>query len=280
MSHVSASGNSDRTGDKLDETELLRMFIDTLRKVIENYTQLGREKSTMQRASTEYFMFDIKEIHTILEEALRPVFRIDRQEHKKKTRIRAQHKKSGKREDLDRMDRADDSDEDSVQGFSSDEEQDDIIAMSATKIMTETVTGLTGLSDRERKDKLKMQMINSRLDELIEVMDQCAADMKQDSKALSKVKNSLKTVQHLSKITEKEQQDFCLYIEEIRYIANQKGQGQSYEATKKILGYICLNPSYIFKQLTAKKPRSVILTSGTLAPMASFADELRTDFGV
>ena len=178
------------------------------------------------------------------------------------------------------MDRADDSDEDSVQGFSSDEEQDDIIAMSATKIMTETVTGLTGLSDRERKDKLKMQMINSRLDDLIEVMDQCAADMKQDSKALSKVKNSLKTVQHLSKITEKEQQDFCLYIEEIRYIANQKGQGQSYEATKKILGYICLNPSYIFKQLTAKKPRSVILTSGTLAPMASFADELRTDFGV
>ena len=90
-------------------------------------------------------------------------------------------------------------------------------------------------------------MINSRLDDLIEVLDQCVADMKSDSKALSKVKNALKTVQHLSKITEKEQQDFCLYIEEVRYIANKQIPGQSYEATKKILGYICLNPSYIFK---------------------------------
>lgn len=133
MSSVSANGNSDRTGDKLDETELLRMFVDTLRKVIENYVNLGREKSTMQRASTEYFMFDIKEIHVILEEALRPVFRVDRQEQKKKVRIRAQHKKSGKMEDLERMDRGHDSD-DSVKGFSSDEEQDDILALSSTKI--------------------------------------------------------------------------------------------------------------------------------------------------
>ncbi len=34
----------------------------------------------MQRANIEYYMYDIKEIHVILEEALRPVFRIDRQE--------------------------------------------------------------------------------------------------------------------------------------------------------------------------------------------------------
>lgn len=47
-------------------------------------------------------------------------------------------------------------------------------------------------------------MINGRLDHLIEVLDQCVADMKQDSKSLSKVKNSLKTVQQLSKISEKE----------------------------------------------------------------------------
>lgn len=59
----------------------------------------------MQRANIEYYMYDIKEIHIILEEALRPVFRIDRQEQKKKTRIRAQHKKSGKMEDLDKMDK-------------------------------------------------------------------------------------------------------------------------------------------------------------------------------
>lgn len=44
MSHISSNGNTDRTGDKLDDTELLRMFIDTLRKTIDNYTNLGREK--------------------------------------------------------------------------------------------------------------------------------------------------------------------------------------------------------------------------------------------
>jgi len=44
MSHISSSGNGDRTGDKLDETELLRLFIETLKKTIDNFTNLGREK--------------------------------------------------------------------------------------------------------------------------------------------------------------------------------------------------------------------------------------------
>jgi Rad3-related DNA helicase len=35
MSNVSSNGNSDKAGDKLDGTELLRMFINTLAKVIE-----------------------------------------------------------------------------------------------------------------------------------------------------------------------------------------------------------------------------------------------------
>lgn len=51
------------------------------------------------------------------------------------------------------------------------------------------------MTERERKDKIKMQMINTRLDNLIEVMDMCVADMRADSKSLSKVKQSLKTVQ-------------------------------------------------------------------------------------
>ena len=123
MSHISFNGNTDKAGDKLDETELLRLFIDTLRKTIDAYVGLGREKSTMQRANIEYFMFDIKEIHVILEEALRPVFRIDRQEQKKKVRLRAQHMKSGKHEALDKMDRQDSVDDDDVQGLSSDDEE-------------------------------------------------------------------------------------------------------------------------------------------------------------
>ena len=136
------------------------------------------------------------------------------------------------------------------------------------------------MSDKEKKSKMKMAMVNRRVDELIEVLDQCVADLQADSKSLSKVKNCLKTIQHLSKISERERQDFRLYIEETRYIANKHMPGKSFEASKKQLGYICLNPSYIFKQLESKKPRSIILTSGTLSPMDSFSDELRTHFGV
>lgn len=136
------------------------------------------------------------------------------------------------------------------------------------------------MSDRERRAKIKMAMVNKRLDELIEVVDSCCADLQADSKTLSSLKNSLKTVQHLSRISEKERKDFRLYIEEMRFIANRKVGGESYEASKKVLGYICLNPSYIFRQLVSKKPRSIILTSGTLTPMDSFSDELRTSFGV
>ena len=134
---------------------------------------LGREKSTMQRANIEYFMFDIKEIHQILEEALRPVFRIDRQEKKKKVRLRLQHKKSGKREAIDQMDR-ESSGDDSVQNcFSSDDdqEQDDIIALSTDKVEKDDEDDMTGLSERERKDRIKAKMINSRLENLIEVLD-------------------------------------------------------------------------------------------------------------
>ena len=104
--------------------------------------------------------------------------------------------------------------------------------------------------------------------------------MHQETKILSKLKNSLKTIQQLSKISEYERQDFRLYIEEIKYIANKHNPGKSYEASKKVLGYICLNPSYIFKQIANKKPRSIILTSGTLSPMDSFQDELRSNFAV
>ena len=84
----------------------------------------------------------------------------------------------------------------------------------------------------------------------------------------------------MSRLTERERADFRLYIEVIAFIANKNNPGQSYESSKKQLGYICLNPSYIFRQLAIKKPRSIILTSGTLSPMQSFPDELRTDFGI
>jgi hypothetical protein len=92
-----------------------------------------------------------------------------------------------------------------------------------------------------------MVMINKRMEELIEVLDQSIADLNQDAKFLGKLKNSLKTIQQLSKISLQERKDFRLYIEETKYIANKSMPGKSYEASKKVLGYICLNPSYIFR---------------------------------
>ena len=75
---MSSVGDGNDGGDKLDDAELLRVFIDHLRKTIDNFPSYNRQKSTMQRASIEYYMYDINEIHVILEEALRHVFRIDR----------------------------------------------------------------------------------------------------------------------------------------------------------------------------------------------------------
>lgn len=85
---VSATGKDEKIGDKLDETEILRTFIETLKRVIENFPNFGRHTSSMIRGNIEYFMFDIREIHTILEEALRPVFRIDKVEKKKQKYMR------------------------------------------------------------------------------------------------------------------------------------------------------------------------------------------------
>ena len=46
-------------------------------------------------------------------------------------------------------------------------------------------------------------------------------------------------------------------------------------------GILCLNPSYIFRKLVEEeKPRSIILTSGTLSPMKILYTELRTHFKV
>ena len=84
--------------------------------------------------------------------------------------------------------------------MSSDGEQEEDDILGRAKQDKETHTFLesidcTGLSESEKKNKLKMAMVNKRLDDLIEVLDNAVADLQSDSKALSKVKNSLKTVQ-------------------------------------------------------------------------------------
>ena len=53
----------DKLNDKIDETEILRTFIEHLKKVIENFPNYGRHLSSMIRGNTEYFMYDVGEIH-------------------------------------------------------------------------------------------------------------------------------------------------------------------------------------------------------------------------
>ncbi len=41
---------------------------------------------------------------------------------------------------------------------------------------------------------------------------------------------------------------------------------------------MCFNASYAFETLLSKKPRSIILTSGTLSPLDVFAQEIGVNF--
>lgn len=51
----------------------------------------------------------------------------------------------------------------------------------------------------------------------------------------------------------------------------------SWQDNLESFGMLCLNPSYIFKKLLSEeKPRSVILTSGTLNPLSVLKKELDT----
>jgi hypothetical protein len=80
MSSATTNQNNEKAGDKLDDTEILRTFVESLRKEIDTLPNRPRHKSTMCKNNVLYYLYDISEIHDILENALRPVFRIDRQE--------------------------------------------------------------------------------------------------------------------------------------------------------------------------------------------------------
>ena len=137
----------------------------------------------------------------------------------------------GKAEALDRMNAEGSGDDEAVEGMSSGDEggdDDDIFGQSKDDKEKHTFldsVDTSGLSEKEKRAKLKMAMVNKRLDDLIEVLDNAVADLQADSKALSKVKNSLKTVQQMSRLTDRERQDFRLYIEVIAFIANKKNPG-------------------------------------------------------
>ena len=63
--------------------------------------------------------------------------------------------------------------------MSSNEEDDEILAGAQDKNNSDLIGSLdmTGLSEKEKRSKLKMVMVNKRLDELITVLDNCSADL-------------------------------------------------------------------------------------------------------
>jgi len=77
----------------LDDTELLRLFVEQLRRQIDVRPNMMKHIGEMERGNVKYFLYDIGEVLEILDQALKPVFRIDKQERRKKKKNTG--KKSG-----------------------------------------------------------------------------------------------------------------------------------------------------------------------------------------
>ena len=75
--------------------------------------------------------------------------------------------------------------------------------------------------------------------------------------------------------------DYFVFI----YDEEEKSQQQKFKrsggigaGSTRILGFWCFNPGIGFREIQELLPRSIILTSGTLAPMDSFSAELQVEF--
>lgn len=49
-------------------------------------------------------------------------------------------------------------------------------------------------------------------------------------------------------------------------------------ASQRVFGFWCFNAGVGFQKIKGLKPRSVILTSGTLSPLSAFEAELQMEF--
>ncbi len=79
------SGSDRKAGDNLDDTEFLRTFVEQLRRVIDVRPNMRNHIGEMDGGN----VYDISEVLKILKESLKPVFRIDKQERKKRRKSEA-----------------------------------------------------------------------------------------------------------------------------------------------------------------------------------------------
>ena len=82
-------------------------------------------------------------------------------------------------------------------------------------------------------------------------------------------------VGYLFKDKNKHIRDYVLRVSKYQYRERTSG----FDKTQVEINIWCLSPAVVFSEI-AEHAHSIILTSGTLSPMASFASELGTEFHV
>ncbi|KAF7994684.1 hypothetical protein HCN44_004156 [Aphidius gifuensis] len=86
----------------------------------------------------------------------------------------------------------------------------------------------------------------------------------------------------LMSVTSVNAADYVVYVKEIvEWNSPKYADDDEFVSTKKetlrVIEFLCLNPGVVFKPIS-ETARSVILASGTLSPITSFASELQTKF--
>ena len=69
-------------------------------------------------------------------------------------------------------------------------------------------------------------------------------------------------------------------INDFKIVIGKTSKEEIKDYDNKELNVICLNPAFGFFELIKRKPRTIILTSGTLSPMNTFETELRIEFPI
>ena len=79
---------------------------------------------------------------------------------------------------------------------------------------------------------------------------------------------------------ENEANDFYVFLfdEEEKSFTKIKKKSTKNSEQQRVFGFWCFNAGVGFKKIQLLKPRSVILTSGTLSPLQTFEAELSLEF--
>jgi hypothetical protein len=150
-----------------------------------------------------------------------------------------------------------------------------------------TKNGKKAMQFRKNEEDIKDEELSKLLESAYGCIQQAFEDEIRDSLPKSKVTLVIDMLEKIRKIKKlmsdfgKSVQDMCDFKCYIRTNRSFKTKGLDHHITQ--FGVHCLNPSYVFRQIVndpKERPRSVILTSGTLSPMWILYSELKTHFKI